>query len=329
MDIQKRRKRINFSFQENKFITTIKKNTVKYNVDNISRTKAYAMFYKSFPEVKWSFLASMVSRNAGWNMTDLEGKWFKLALDARQRLSFFLTYELANWTIFRDAFPQLLLYRLSLYYNKPLFHLLKAFNVSCFMEAEWQWFWENKDEKRLINSLIINEQNIIQEPVLHNHLLRKKVFGTVSYIIQDFGHYSCVVFPTLEGKLYGFSVHGFQKLDNRISLGQKLASLLFSPIYSEKFHQFSEMTEHSGSRYDYEQYISRKLYRETPILRSVYPVIAHPLNESQKDWVFIKKKKLKKWSKRTDSINSYPEITKWFIHKQHQMQGIIALKHGL
>lgn len=138
-------------------------------------------FYERNPEIRWSFLASMVSRNAGWSMTDLEGRWFKLALGWQQRFSFFLTYELANWLIFRDAFPQLKVYELSLHYNKPLFHLLQAFDVSCFMEAEWKAFWERRDKERLVSSLIINEQNLIQEPVLRNHYLKKNVFGSGSY----------------------------------------------------------------------------------------------------------------------------------------------------
>ncbi|UOK59912.1 DUF2515 domain-containing protein [Bacillus sp. OVS6] len=29
------------------------------------------------PEIRWAFLASMVSRNAGYCMTDLKGTWFQ------------------------------------------------------------------------------------------------------------------------------------------------------------------------------------------------------------------------------------------------------------
>ncbi|GAA3327359.1 hypothetical protein GCM10020331_066980 [Ectobacillus funiculus] len=46
------------------------------NRDNISRTHAYKEYYLRNCEIRWSFLASMVSRNAGWNMTDLEGKYY-------------------------------------------------------------------------------------------------------------------------------------------------------------------------------------------------------------------------------------------------------------
>ncbi|KPB06628.1 hypothetical protein AAV98_02265 [Bacillus sp. CHD6a] len=326
--IEERRLTYKYSFQENNFITTIQKNTAKYNADNISRTKAYMNYYYRNKEIRWAFLASMVSRNAGWNMTDLEGKWFKLALDWRKRYPIFLTYELANWMIFHDAYPQLLLYELSKKYNKPLFHLLKEFRVSCFMEAEWQYFWEERDISRLMTSLIINEQNLIQEPVLQNKKLKRKVFGTSVYAFQDLGHFSCVIFPTLKGKLYGYSVHGFQKLDNRINLGKRLADLLFDGTFSDSFLNFSQKTEPTGSRYDYEQYLHNGLFRETPVLRAVYPVVPHqPF--LQDDWVFREAKHLSKWKERVNTERKETEVTKWFIHKQHQLHSIIALKRWL
>ncbi len=330
VQIEERREKYRYSFQENKFITTIKKNTAKYNIDNISRTKAYAAFYNRNPEIRWAFLASMVSRNAGWNMTDLQGRWFALALEWQKRFPIFLTYEMANWLIFNDAFPQLLLYELSIYYNKPLFHLLKEFNVSCFMEAEWQYFWETGDKERLVTSLIINEQNLIQEPVLHNKRLKRKVFGTSVYVFQDLGHFSCVIFPTLDGRLYGYSVHGFQKLDNRIELGKKLASLLFSDEVNDSFYNFSLKTEHTGSRFDYEQYLHEGLYRETPILRGVYPIISHAKVKAKDDWVFGQAKHISKWRSPVSTVISKEmDITKWFVHKQHQMHSLIALKNWL
>lgn len=327
--IQERRYKYKYSFQENNFITTIRKNTAKYNVDNISRTKAYAAYYDRNKEIRWAFLASMVSRNAGWNMTDLEGRWFKLALEWQKRYPIFLTYELANSIIFTDAYPQLLLYELSVKYNKPFFHLLKAFHVSCFMEAEWECFWEKRDIGRLMTSLIINEQNLIQDPVLHNKKLKRKVFGTSVYTFQDLGHFSCVIFPTVEGRLYGYSVHGFQKLHNRIELGKKLANLLFNDDFHHSFVHFSQKTEHTGSRFDYEQYVNKHLFRETPFLRSVYPVIpGQPF--LQDDWVFKKKRHLSRWREEVSILDREKiDLTKWFIHKQHQLHSLIALKKWL
>ncbi|MCY7800991.1 DUF2515 domain-containing protein, partial [Bacillus haynesii] len=136
--------------------------TAKLNKDNISRTNAYKRYFDRHPEIKWSLLASFVSRNAGWSMTDLKGRLFELGLTAFQQKWLFLTYERANWLIFSDAYLQLLLYHWSKQLGQPLFHLLSSFGVSSFMKTEWERFWHERDQKRLMYALIINEQNTIQ-----------------------------------------------------------------------------------------------------------------------------------------------------------------------
>ncbi len=86
-----------------KLLSRIERQTKSKNADNISRTNAYKAFYDRHPEIKWSLLASFVSRNAGWSMTDLKGSLFQLGLRERQQKWFFLAYERANWLIFSDA----------------------------------------------------------------------------------------------------------------------------------------------------------------------------------------------------------------------------------
>ncbi|MCY8523049.1 DUF2515 domain-containing protein, partial [Bacillus atrophaeus] len=44
----------------------IDRQTKLKNADNVSRTNAYKSYYDRHPEIKWSLLASFVSRNAGW-----------------------------------------------------------------------------------------------------------------------------------------------------------------------------------------------------------------------------------------------------------------------
>ena len=75
------------------------------------------------------FLASMVSRNAGWNMTDLEGRYYATVLPQTvKNICFNLRRSKLDY--FLDAFPQLLLYEESKRRQIPLFHLLQYFNVS-------------------------------------------------------------------------------------------------------------------------------------------------------------------------------------------------------
>ncbi len=74
-------------------LNQIKSETRRANRDNISRTIMYEQFYFRHPEIKWSLLAGIVSRNAGWNMTDLESKWFQHSLKKSDRDLLFQTFE--------------------------------------------------------------------------------------------------------------------------------------------------------------------------------------------------------------------------------------------
>jgi hypothetical protein len=310
------------TYEENLCIQKIFIQTKKYNVDNITRTKAYFDFYQQHPEISWAFLASMVSRNGGWNMCDLEGRWFPLTLPKDLRNMLFLTYEQANWLIFSDAFPQLLLYHYSTKMRRPLFHLLPFFYVSNFMEAEWNIFWKKREGKRLMTSLIINEQNIIQKPVIEHPVFSKKVFHSFSYFFQEWFHFSSVLFPTLQGELFGASVSGFTKLDKRIDLGKRLADILFNPELFPYFLMFALETEHTGSRMDYERFLHKQKRRDTPFLRAMFPIISHNAN-GHPDW--SKERKIKKaWYKEIH--HKHPiQLTDWYMEKQRHMHELIQV----
>jgi Protein of unknown function (DUF2515) len=311
---------------EEQLIFKIRLETSELNVDNVSRTNAYFDYYLKHPDIIWSFLASMVSRNGGYNMCDLEGDWFPKILEPPVRQQLFLTYERANWTIFHDAFPQLLLYHYSTKIGKPLFHLFAHFNISSFMEIEWKHYWRKRDKKRLMNALIINEQNVIHHSVIKHHEYQKKVFNTLRFLFQDFFHFSAVLLPTIRGEIYGASVFGFKSVHKRINLGQRIASILFDPELYPQFLEFSLRTEHTGSRHDYEQYMMNKK-RETPFLRMTFPVISHHDN-GQPDW-FLERKFNKKWL-NPDIYHKHPILlTEWFFNKQKQFQTLISLKEIL
>lgn len=142
--IKQYRKNMVCTEEEKTMVYNMKREIEIANMDNISRTQSYQDYYVRNSEIRWAFLASMVSRNAGWNMTDLKGRYYATVLPQTVKKHLFLTYEEANWIIFLDAFPQLLLYEESKRRQMPLFHLLQYFNVSIFMEKEWIYFWEKK-----------------------------------------------------------------------------------------------------------------------------------------------------------------------------------------
>ncbi|WLR56582.1 DUF2515 domain-containing protein [Mesobacillus subterraneus] len=309
---------------EAEIIRKIRLETDELNLDNISRTKAYLDFYLEYPEMIWAFLTSMVSRNGGYSMCDLEGEWFPkmLAPPIRQRL--FLTYERANWLIFRDAFSQLTLYSYSTKKKTPMFHLLKFLDVSTFMEKEWQLFWERGDKKRLLTALIINEQNVIHKPVIKHPVYKKRVFNTMMFSFEDYLHFSTVLFPTCEGELYGASVNGFKSVSKRINLGKRLASILFDQRYYPLFLEFAVRTEHTASRHDYEQYFPHDKKRDTPFLRCTYPIIQHHFHQ-QGDWYEERKFHLRWFSKELNQKHPV-HLTKWYKKKQKQLHAMISVK---
>lgn len=314
--------------EEKETIDLIYETTIKENEDNISRTVFYNQFFHSHKEIIWACLASFVSRNAGWNMTDLEGETFSKLIPKGYREILFLTYERANWLIFSDACPQLLLYEASKQQEKPLFHLLKFFGVSRFMEEEWNTFWLKKDVMRLCTALIINEQHVIQKPVIEDPFYSNKVFKNIPFVIEDRLHFSTVLFPTLKGKLYGYSVHGFTSVKNRIDLGKRLTWLLFESEEKERIQAFAANVEHTGSRYDYEKFIKKVEKPRTPRLKDVFPIIKHH-RKDYTDWFNSRNaQKINKYFKNPKKIMKY-DLTDWYYKKQKQLTFAAVIEQKL
>ncbi|WNB93767.1 DUF2515 family protein [Bacillus sp. NEB1478] len=304
-------------------IQKISKATYSQNRDNISRTVSYADFFKRNPEIRWAMLASMVSRNAGYSMCDLKGDWFPRILSRDTRKHLFLTYERANWLIFQDAYPQLLLYEYSKKAGLPLFQLLPYFHVSAFMKEEWYRFWEERDVNRLVTSLIVNEQHVIEEPVLKHSFYKNRIFSALPFMLQDYMHFSTVLFPSLSGEVYGLSVHGFKKVKNRIETGKMLYWILFYSPWSGELLQFSNRITHTGSRHDFEKFIYPAKKRETPLLRMVYPWIEHSRTPAR-DWN-LKWKNTERFYKPVKKPSQVC-LTDWYKQKQRQLKIGVLLK---
>ncbi|MCD8508993.1 MAG: DUF2515 domain-containing protein [Bacillus sp. (in: Bacteria)] len=189
-------KRPNYKLSSDEnIIKEIKSKTKQLNVNNITRTKAYFDFYIKHPEIHWAFLAHMVSRNGGWNMTDLKGSLLNGLLETKEKDNFFLFLEKANWTIFNDAFPQLLLYERSKLNDKSYFHLLPHFNVSLFMTTLWEAFYHCRNSQLLTVSLIINEQQHLEQHVMKKHNFMENILNSWEYKLQELFQLTQVVFP--------------------------------------------------------------------------------------------------------------------------------------
>ncbi|WP_245948290.1 DUF2515 domain-containing protein [Paenibacillus sambharensis] len=263
-------------------IHRIRGETQRHNRNNVTRTEAYRAVYSRCPELHWAMLAHMVSRNGGWNMTDLQGEWLPRLLGLDKREPTFQFLERANWLIFGDAYPQLLLYEASLRYGRDLSRLLPAFGVSRFMQPVWAQFWRRRDPVPLTISLIVNEQHVIEKRVVQHPYYQKKVLGTLFFGMQSLLQLNQVVFPYhLEPAAYlekqdgrqrgsdlrlaGLVLESFGSLKERIEFGKRLYAMLFGiPEVREGVHQFARQVRHTGSRSDYAPHLFAPLRHGPP-----------------------------------------------------------------
>ncbi|UOQ86073.1 DUF2515 family protein [Gracilibacillus salinarum] len=293
------------SEDEHELMSQILCETRHGNRNNITRTDAYLRFYLQFPEIEWSFLAHMVSRNAGWNMTDLKGGLLPKLLTNEQQQYFFHFLERSNWLIFQDAYPQLRLYEASIRLGKNMFYLLPLFGVSYFMKVIWDYFYEDRQRSLITTALIINEQNYIENRVIHNPQYAKTNMEALEFIGQQMMQMNQIMFPFKEEsrvRLVGLNVYHFESLTKRINIGKQLYQVLFHPNYYPAIYQFALTTRHSGSRQDYwpslfheTQHVPLKRIKVkapgnwwlkplfSPKLRDVWTDIHHPNSENE-DW---------------------------------------------
>lgn len=243
------------SLDEKKLMEEINVQTKGLNINNVTRTKAYLQFYNRHPDIHWAFLGHMVSRNGGWNMTDLKGEFLSRLLTKQEQMSFFTFLERGNWLIFQDAYPQFLIYEESLKRGKSLFHLLPHMHVSAFMETIWNHYWKEHNSYLLTIALIINEQNYLEKRVIKNPLFQKKIFQSLEFKLQDYLSLNHILFPFIEHQkttLIGQTLHHFESLHERILLGKRLYSILFQNKQRlMKVNEWANQHPHTGSRKDY------------------------------------------------------------------------------
>ncbi|MFD2445567.1 DUF2515 family protein [Bacillus sp. CGMCC 1.16607] len=254
--------------EERTLLEKINHTTKEFNTNNVTRTKAYLDFYRLHPEIHWAFLGHMVSRNGGWNMTDLKGDFISRLLERRAKQEFFSFLERGNWLIFQDAFPQFMLYEESLKRNRNLFHLLSYFNVSQFMEGVWNYFWRKGDKYILTMALVINEQSYLEERVMKNVHFKEKVFNTIEFKLQELLSFNHILFPYDQNgvtKIIGQTLNQFGSLHERILLGKRLYALLFSnDSLLKNAEKWAIEHPHTSSRKDYWPHLFNDVKEYTP-----------------------------------------------------------------
>jgi hypothetical protein len=243
----------------------IRRKTAEHNLNNLTRTKAYLNFYQQHKEIHWAFLGHMVSRNGGWNMTDLKGEFLTRLLSKKERNSFFSFLERGNWLIFQDAYPQFLLYSESLKRNESLFSLFPHLNISTFMETIWNHFWSNKDSYILTMGLVINEQSYLEQRIVQNPVYQKGVLNKLEFKLQDFLSFTHILFPYGKRNLAGQTLHQFDSLNERILLGKRLYAVLFkNKDLLKQVYEWASKYPHTGSRKDYWPHIFNNINEGIP-----------------------------------------------------------------
>ncbi|PLS02794.1 DUF2515 domain-containing protein [Neobacillus cucumis] len=248
---------------EGVILDKIRKKTQEFNLNNVTRTKAYLDYYIRYPDIHWAFLGHMVSRNGGWNMTDLKGEFLTRLISRKDRQDFFQFLERGNWLIFQDVYPQFLLYEESLRQRRPLFHLFVHLNISTFMETIWNEFWKNKNTYILTIAMIINEQSYLEKRVVQNPKFKKNVLNKFEFLLQDWLSFNHILFPYGSGKIAGKTLHQFELLHERIVLGKKLYRILFKDIHQMAV-EWAKSHHHTGSRKDYWPHIFNTVNEGTP-----------------------------------------------------------------
>ncbi|MDQ6420813.1 DUF2515 domain-containing protein [Paenibacillus sp. LHD-117] len=254
-------------------IGRIQSETKALNRNNVTRTEAYRNLYFRSPELHWALIAHMVSRNGGWNMTDLQGEWLTRLLNDRQRKDVFMFLERGNSLIFGDAYPQMLLYEWSRRLGRSFFHLLPAFGVSAFMEPVWRQFWKDGDSVMLSTALIVNEQHYIDRRVARNPYYEERVLHTMFFGLQSLLQMNAVFFPyrcEMEDQgedlqLAGLILEQFQQLGERIEFGKRLYAMLFGiPRVLDGVRHFAAAVKHTGSRADYAPGLFQPIRHQPP-----------------------------------------------------------------
>lgn len=317
--------------KEQELVKAIQRKVNEKNQNNITRTNAYFQFFQAFPEIQWAFLAHMVSRNSGWNMTDLKGSYLSELLTDKQQEYFFNYLERSNWLIFQDAYPQLLLYKEAKKSGRNLFHLLPCFGVSIFMQTIWNTFYSYHDKELLSVALIINEQHYIENRVIHNSNYRANLLELAEIKFQELLQLNMILFPYQDGsrtRLVGQAVNHFAALDKRILLGKRLYEILFDPTYFQKILTMACQHPHTGSREDFfpNLFQSERLGKGFPLyspkLQSAWEDVQHKPAETgdwYKDWkvlyYFLK-----------DQAHYYPDILDLYIKSLHTLEQAALLK---
>ena len=231
------------------------------NVDNLRRTDSYLQLYSYTvqhpPDEPWVLMAHLVSRNAGYLMTDLARAIARTPALAQAATNLFELLERANYLIFYDAWHHVLTARIAGVDG------LAVDRSTARARTAWRRHAEAYDERRLVLDLVANEQHLIEHRVVHHP--RFALARTMLAAIEASGRDKPVVMP---GRDVEVRVGDFASVDARIEAGRRLYDeiLVDRGVRAELF-AWAQAHPHTGSRSVYGG-------RAGPTLREAWPVDA-------------------------------------------------------
>lgn len=243
------------------------------NVDNVARTDSYLELYAWTrahpPDLPWVLMAHLVSRNAGYLMTDL-GRRIAATDDPEARgmmETLFVLLERANFLIFRDA------------WHHTCLHLLGRSDelapprTPAFMCEAWRRYESALAvngpspalERALVMDLVHNEQHLIHHRAVHHPDLMRGL--ELLRLIEASGMERPMVFPWPEpGAAPEIRATNFGAVEARIATGGRIFdTALGERGMREAMFGWAIFHPHTGSRSDHGA-------RGGPPLRELWPV---------------------------------------------------------
>jgi Protein of unknown function (DUF2515) len=237
------------------------------NTDNVTRTDSYLQLYAwtvaSGRELPWLLMAHLVSRNAGYLMSDLarslDGK-AGADPDLRGAMeSLMALLERANFLIFHDAWHHVLHALLG------RADALSSPRTPRFMIDAWQRHArDGRDgERTLVLDLVHNEQHLIERRAVHHAHLAPGL--RLLQMIEMSGREKPLHFP-IEGAP-AITVGGFAQVERRIAAGARI----FDEVVADRGRRAALLTwaqahPHTGSRAVYGG-------KPGPTIRAAWPVV--------------------------------------------------------
>jgi Protein of unknown function (DUF2515) len=219
------------------------------NADNITRTDSYLELYawtvEHGRELPWLLMAHLVSRNAGYLMTDLarsiDGKAGAADPALRGAMENLMALlERANFLIFHDA------------WHHVLHHLLGRSGdltgprTPRFMIDAWRRHEQaDQGERALVLDLVHNEQHLIERRAVHHEALAPGL--RLLQWIELSGREKPLHFPLDDAP--AITVGGFAQVERRIAAGARI----FDEVLADRGRRaavfdWARTHAHTGSR---------------------------------------------------------------------------------